>query len=433
MPARLKTVIEQFRQSDFIRHTMVMVTGTGVAQLLPVLIIPVLTRLYTPDEFGLFATFVSYFTILAIIAGARYEYAIIMPAEDRTASRLFQIAGGLSVLFGLLLFGVVFAFGTAFTDWMGVPSLSIWLWLLPLIVTAQGLFMTFSFGLNRMKAYHRIAQAKVSQSGVTAAIQILGGFWGAGLAGLIIGKVAGVCLSAFWLFASLFSKHPQFFRKESWSDLKKTAAEYKNYPKFNAPHALTNNVSNNIPVILFVTYFTETIAGLYAMAIRACYAPIQIISTAFGQVLGKKLAEIHNKNGDVRAYVKRVIGYLSLLGLIPFTLLFLAGPKVFGFILGSEWAATGDYVRILTPFVYLTFITQPLSYIPLLYDKQQKAMWIYFISLCLRLAGIFTGIWLASFYISLILYSATGVIVMLYIIYWYLAICKSKPNDGLIS
>lgn len=403
---------------------MVMVTGTGIAQMIPVLIIPIITRIYTPGEIGILATFISLFTICSIVAGGRFEYAVIMPENESEGRRLLHIAAILSLFTGLLLLLVVTLFGPAISKLLGVPALAPWLWFLPLAVTAQGLFMTFSFGLNRNKKYRDIARGKISQSGTTAFLQITGGLAGGSIAALIIGKTTGLVLSAIWLMTAMLRKTPGYFKRYSIEALKKTAVSYADFPWYNAPHALVNTLSNSMPVLLFVAFFTETIAGFYAMAIRACYVPVLIVSGAFGQVLARQLAELKQQEKDVHAYVKNTLKKLMIIGVIPFGLLFAGGPALFGFILGSEWAVTGDYVRILTPYVYLTFVSQPLSYIPLLYNEQKRALFIYLVSIILRFLGIFTGIWAGSFLLSLILYSLTGIITLVYHLFWYLDICR---------
>jgi lipopolysaccharide exporter len=427
----LTSTLKRFRSSEFIRNSAVMMTGTGIAQIIPVMLIPVLTRLYTPGEIGILAAFVSLFTIFSVIAGGRYEFGIIMPESDRSGSNLLYLSGTLSVLSGLLLAVLVLFFGDQVARAVNAPLLEPWLWLLPVTVTAQGLFMAFSFALNRNKQYRSIAAGKVSQTGTTAVLQTLGGISGWGVGGLIVGKAAGVIVSAGWLITSLLRRAPRFLEQVKPAELKKTAAEFKGYPKYNAPHALITSISSNLPVILFITFFSDAIVGFYAMAIRASYAPVQIVSAAVGQVFGKRLADKKHEGANVRAYVLKVLLHFAAIGIVPFGLLFLAGPTVFGFILGADWAVTGDYVRILIPYVYLTFITQPLSYIPLLYERQKQAFILFLFSLLLRVIAIFTGIWLDMFLVSLILYSATGVVVLLYHIYWYLSLCDTgAAGDG---
>ena len=421
----LTSTLKRFRSSEFIRNSAVMMTGTGIAQIIPVLIIPVLTRLYAPGEIGILAAFISLFTIFSVIAGGRYEFGIIMPESDRSGRNLLYLSGTLSVISGLILAFLVVFFGGPVASAVNAPLLEPWLWLLPVTVTAQGLFMAFSFALNRNKQYRSIAAGKVSQTGTTAVVQTLGGISGWGVGGLIIGKAAGVIISAGWLISAMLRRAPRFLGRVKPDELKKTAAEFISYPKYNAPHALVTSISGNLPVILFITFFTDAIAGFYAMAFRASYAPVQIVSAAVGQVFGKRLAEKKHEGANVRAYVIKVLLHFAAIGIVPFGLLFLAGPAVFGFILGADWTVTGDYVRILIPYVYLTFITQPLSYIPLLYDRQKTAFILFLISVLVRILAIFTGIWLDLFMVSLILYSATGVLILLYHIYWYLSLCDT--------
>jgi lipopolysaccharide exporter len=429
MHPRLASLIRQYRNSEFLQNSAVMMTGTGISQAIPILVIPVLTRLYAPGEIGVLATFIALFSIISVIAGGRYEFGIIMPESERKGRQLLYLSSALSLATGLILCLLIILFGAQIVTLINAPALEPWLWLLPLAVTAHGLFMAFSFGLNRNKLYQPIAVGNVAHTGSTAAIQIIGGISSWGVGGLIAGKTAGVTISAFWLIISLVRKAPGFIKRESTFRLGETAREFSNYPKYNAPHALVTSISGHMPVILFITFFTDTITGFYAMAFRACYAPVQIITSSVGQVFGKRLADKKHEGANVRAYAIRFIWIMAGIGILPFGLLFIAGPQIFGFILGAEWSVTGDYVRILTPYVYLTFIIQPLSYIPLLYEQQKKAFIIYLFSLGLRLAAIFIGIWLDAFIVSLVLYSATGVLVLLYHLFWYVSLCETGSAE----
>ncbi len=352
-----------------------------------------------------------------------------MPESDKAGSRLFQISFLLCLLTGLLVFVFVSVSGIVSSRFLDESVLGPWLWLLPVAITAQGLFMSFNFALNRYKKYQDIAIGKVSQNSTVAIVQVTGGLLGWGAGGLILGKTIGVAVSTLWLFLVALKKIPQIFIKEPFYSIKETAAEYYRYPKYNAPLAFLNSVSSNFPVILFITYFTDSIAGFYSMALRICSAPVQIISVAISQVVGKRLAEVHHENGDVRKYVIKILYYLIFIGLIPFGLLFIAGPPFFSFLLGPEWAEVGYYIRILTPYIYLNFVTQPLSYLPLLYNQQKRTLVIYSTSLILRILAIFVGIWMSAFYVSLILYSAVGIAISLYYIYWYLSICKKNTDN----
>lgn len=425
----IRNQIYRFRalfHSVFVRNIITLVSGTGVAQLIPVIIIPVLTRLFTPAEIGIYASFVAFFQIVSVISCGRYEYAIIISPYQKEADRLTLISTSLASATGLLLFLVLVILAPALSGLFGIPQLSSWSWiiLLPVAVAAHGLFLSMTFTLNRNKQYGKIGAGKIIHTGSTGLLQILAGFRAAGFTGLIFGKVAGVVLSVFYVWWHTVDNFRNGFREFSLQRIRQTVYKYRNYPFFNAPHALTTSVSSNLPVILFIAYFSEAIAGFFAMAIRACYMPIQIISIAYGQVLGKRLAEIKNDKLPIWSFVKKNASYLFLIGLIPFGILFAVSPSLFSFVLGEEWVITGEYIRIITPWVFLSFILNPLNYIPMIFNRQRKAFIIEIIYMILRLAAIVTGAMAGSVTLSLTLYTITGVLVLAYQFHWYRQLCK---------
>ena len=286
-----------------------------------------------------------------------------------------------------------------------------------------------TFTLNRNKQYGKIGAGKIIHTGSTGLLQILAGYRAAGFTGLIFGKVAGVALSVLYVWWHTVDNFRNGIREFSFLRIRQTAYKYRNYPFFNAPHALTTSVSSNLPVILFIAYFSEAIAGFFAMAIRACYMPIQIISIAYGQVLGKRLAEIKNDKLPIWSFVKKNAGYLFLIGLIPFGILFAVSPPLFSFVLGEEWVTTGEYIRIITPWVFLSFILNPLNYIPMIFNRQRKAFIIEVIYMILRLAAIITGAVAGSVALSLTLYTITGVAVLGYQFQWYRQLCKGFDEN----
>jgi len=425
----IRNQIYRFRalfHSVFVRNIVTLVSGTGVAQLIPVLIIPVLTRLFTPAEIGIYASFVALFQIVSTISCGRYEFAIIISPYQKEANRLTLISSSFAFATGILLFLLLMLLAPALSGLLGIPQLSSlsWIILLPVAVAAQGLFMSMTFTLNRNKQYGKIGAGKIVHTGSTGVLQILAGLRAAGYTGLIFSKATGVVLSVFYVWWHTIDNFRNGFREFSFKRTRQTVYKYRNYPYFNAPHALTTSVSSNLPVILFIAYFSEAVAGFFAMAIRACYMPIQIISIAYGQVLGKRLAEIKNDKLPIWPFIKKNAGYLFLIGLIPFGILFAVSPALFSFVLGEEWVTTGEYIRIITPWVFLSFILNPLNYIPMIFNRQKKAFIIEIVYMILRLAAIVTGAVSGSVILSLTLYTITGILVLTYQFLWYRQLCR---------
>mgnify|MGYP001399071774 CR=1 FL=1 len=97
---------------------MVLFKGTLIAQLIPVLLTPVLTRLYSPADFGVLELFLSVSLILGVIANGRYELAIVLPDEKKDAWNLMSLGMLISIAFTILLVLFVFLFVDQIVGWL---------------------------------------------------------------------------------------------------------------------------------------------------------------------------------------------------------------------------------------------------------------------------------------------------------------------------
>ncbi|SVD81723.1 uncharacterized protein METZ01_LOCUS434577, partial [marine metagenome] len=97
-------------RSEFSKNVLTLVTGTTIAQAIPIAISPILTRIYTPEDFGVLALFISITTILGTIANGRYELAIVLPKRDNNALELTALSIIITIGFSLLLVILVILF-----------------------------------------------------------------------------------------------------------------------------------------------------------------------------------------------------------------------------------------------------------------------------------------------------------------------------------
>ena len=94
--SRFKTLFQQIRKSEFSKNSIALLGGTVFSQLIPIGLSPVLTRLFSPTEFGVLALFVSISKIISVFITGRYEPAIVLPKEDRDGVNLMGAAFFLS-------------------------------------------------------------------------------------------------------------------------------------------------------------------------------------------------------------------------------------------------------------------------------------------------------------------------------------------------
>lgn len=407
--------------SALYKDAFTLATGTGLAQLIPILASPVLTRIFTPAEFGVLGAFAAFCTIVVSFATGRYELAILLPEEENDARHVTVLSIVITLAVSLATFLVILFFKEPLNNLMtalDAAELGNLLYWAPLGIASIGLFQIFSYKLNRHKRYSTIAGSKFSQAAGMTASQLGFGFLGMGAAGLVFGRIIGDVCSWLWGGVDLLRKKLLFPDIFSGNTFRKVAKKYENFPKVNAPHALTNASSSQLPQILLLSFFSKTINGHYNLTFKVCFAPVQLISNSVGQVFSRRVTEKYQREENIHTFTKRIAGQLALLALVPFGLLTLFAPPVFEFVFGSQWTVAGQYTQVLAPYFYLVFVVSPLVYIPNMLDRQKKAFAIEIVYLALRLAALFLGIWLADAYLAVAFYGVAGIIIQLYLLLW---------------
>ena len=166
-------------------------TGTTIAQAIPIAISPILTRIYTPEDFGIFALYISFSSIFSIIATGRYELAIMLPKKDSDAINIVVISFFMSFIISFIAFLLIVFFNQPIASFLGNKEISSWLYLIPVSVLLTGMYQSFNYWNNRHKRYKQLAFSKVVQSGTSATSNLGMGFNDFGSSGLIFSFVFG--------------------------------------------------------------------------------------------------------------------------------------------------------------------------------------------------------------------------------------------------
>lgn len=351
-------------KSEFSRSVLTLMTGTALAQALPIAIAPILTRMYSPEDFGLLALFLAMFAILSTIATGRYEMAVMAPVHESEAQSMVFLS--VLVAFGVfVLTGVpVLLFSKEIAIFLGNESIEIWLYFLPIIVFASGVYQSIDYWLNRQKKYRRMAENKLLQAGGVSLFQVILGLVSS--AGLIIGSVIG------WSLSSLFivKKSNLNFSQYDFNEIKRLAVRYKDYPLFQAPFSTLNSMSSQAPIFFITKYFDTSIVGLFSMVIKILGAPTALIAKSIGQVFFQRVSE-HAKSSPelLLEDIYRVALKLLMIAVLIFSPILFYGREIFAIVFGNDWAQAGEYAQVLVFSVVIKFIVSPLSTVFLAIDK----------------------------------------------------------------
>lgn len=376
--------------SDFSRNVLTLMTGTTLAQAIPIAISPILTRIYAPEDFGVLALYVAIASTVGIIASGRYELAIMQPKDDCCAVHIVMLALLIAFIVSLLALAVVFLFNQPIALFLGNAAIGRWLYFLPISVLLTGIYQSLNYWNNRQKQYRYLASSRVIQSAATASTQV-GLFLMTAMksGGLVVGYISGQFVGALSLLALTQRSENAFLLNLNSKEIIDNAKIYKKYPLFSSWGALLDTAAMQLPILLISKVFGAIATGHFSMTFRVLNMPMTLISGAIAQVLLQRVTFLHNESPHkLRTFIFK-ISLLLTAAAIPFCVIFIvAGEYIFSFVFGDKWAIAGNYAAILSVAVAIRFVVSPLSTVLTLDHNLKKGIcWqvIYFITLAITL------------------------------------------------
>lgn len=379
-------MLEKIKKQRFIRGIVTLASASVLGQLIMLAAMPFLTRLYTPQDFGVFAVFSALMGVVLVISSWRYELAIPLPHSHKSASRLLLLALVTNILSALASVIVVSIFRFEIAEWTDTPLLASFLWLLPVAVLTGGTYKALNYWSIRNKDYRKIAATKITQSSANVVAQTLGGLIGVGAIGLIIGQIIGQSagITRLWKGLSFRKMRGEASKKHSLALL----LRYRNFPKYDAPAATLNASSAQLPNVAMAFMFGPAAAGMYYLADRVLAVPMNIVSQAIGQVL---FSQARDDIADGYLF-KRAIGiFLTLLlfVIILCVLVFIFAEPLFALVFGEKWRVSGVFAGWLIIGLSVQFLYSPLSTILMATNGQAANLFINSIILLLKCLALY--------------------------------------------
>jgi O-antigen/teichoic acid export membrane protein len=318
-----------------------------------------LTRLYTPEQFGLFAVFSALSAIIGVAISLRYEFAVPVVKEEEDAVALVAAAMLVACLLSGALAVLLLFWSHEIAAAVGLGDQATLLWLLPPAMLLWGIGSGLSFWAIRQDLFRLNGFNRVVQFGTQAAGQLGFGLIGFGSIGLVLGYVLGYLTRFVHLALALPRLDLVRLCRPPLVRLRQVLRRHWYYPVFSASSSLLQSSCHMLPAVLVALLYGPALAGLFALSQRVVALPVRLFSDSASQVF---LGEIATADRDrlVRLFKKTTLLFLAigLLGMLP---LLLAGPWLFALIFGEEWRQAGVIVQILVPLHLARFVVRPVS------------------------------------------------------------------------
>ncbi len=414
--------------NSYLKNFATLFTGNSIGQLFPFLFAPIIARIFSPMQMGLFESFLTIVSLISIIGAARYEVALVLPENEKKSNNLLAltlIIGGIITLLSILISIFPQPIHYFFPK-NNFEHLLNYIAPMVLLTTLNNILVQW---VIRKGAYNYISIARIVQSVFQNGLYALLGFWGWGLNGLIVGLLMGNLLSNLVLLLPSWSMFK--FNLVNRADIKNVAVTYKDFPLVNSFHAFTDIVATQFLLFSLLSgNYGATQLGLFALMNRYLRAPLGLISGTVSQLYYREASSLKNNKQSLKALFNKSQGII-LLFLIPVIIVIVGwGPQLFTLYLGNQWTLSGNYARVMLPAVILNFLCSTVSSTPLIFERQKTAYLFSLIGYTMSLSSIVLCAYLKfDFSIMLWCYSIVLSIYYLALFIWYRIIINKFERD----
>ncbi|MCB9173425.1 MAG: oligosaccharide flippase family protein [Flavobacteriales bacterium] len=386
-----------FPKSDFSKNTLILISGTVVAQAIPLILHPFLRRIYTPEDFGAMAVFLSIFSMVTIVSSFRYEATIVLPKEDNDAANILGLTFIISVIFNILILLTIVLFKDSIINFIGLPiKYENFIYLLPITSFLFSFYQSLNYWLVRQKAFKASSINKIVRRAVEGTTQVTLGLLKIP-GGLFVGDFVGNFSNVISGIGQIF-KHNFSTTTITKNDIIIVLKRYIDYPKYNVVPTLLSSAASLLPFLFINKFYSTEAVGYLDLSRMILSIPLIFISATIAQVLFQQMTEKKHQLISIKKDLLNI--FYLLIGIIALEaiVLFLFGDELFKLIFGENYILSSIYSKILIFSFSVNFITSTFSSVYITFDKiKLNSIWqiTYFGSICCLL--FFTKIELIDF------------------------------------
>jgi len=361
-----------------------------MAQALAFAFSPLITRIYTPEAFGIQGVFIATVSLLWPFAALRYPMAIVVAESEAEVIGLVRlslfIAGSVSVGIAIILLSARESLLSLF----GIEEVGLLIWFLPLALFLVALQDTTDFRAARLGAFRVVGIVSALQALVVNLTRVIGGLVHPTAAALIVATSLSYGAQASMMRLGL-GRRLKSKTNERPASLCFLARKYRDFPFFRMPADMINAMSQTAPVFLLSILFSPASTGLYVLARAVVNLPLSVIGSAAGNVFYARISEIHRNKGDLLPFIlKATLAQLAIPGIATLICASIF-PQIFALIFGEAWRPAGEFSQWMALWVVCMLANIPsVRALPVI-GRQNLHLFFNIIIAVTGVAGLFAG------------------------------------------
>lgn len=383
---RNNVFINTLKEGSFTKNVLMITGGTVFAQGLSIVLSPVITRIYTPEDYGILTIYVAILGMINLLGALSYDSAIPIADDDEKAFSVLILCLSILLVVTVVLILVLNISGEYFLGLFKAEQILEYAYFIPIGFFLTGLYTVVSKWAFRKRDYRSITITKYSQSLVGNGTKISYRLVNSGSAGLILGNVLSQSAGILTLIKPHVPEFKKLMGKVNHQELIALSKRYIRFPLYTAPGLFVLSVSGQLPTIFMSSLYGANIVGLYGLARSITFLPMTVIGKSVQDVFYGEAANIGKTNpARIKDLSNKLLKKLMILGGIPMLTLVLFGPLLFSIVFGIDWEMAGVFARLLSIEVFFHFIFHPISTVFSIFEQQKKSFIIYVSKLALVL------------------------------------------------
>ncbi len=360
------------------KNILKLISGEGIGRAVGFLMTPVITRLYTPTDFGMFAVFASVCALCYPFCTLRYTLVIPLHTNEKIGINSLA-ACILILLINTFILGIAFVlFHSPILSLFSSESIDDLWYFIPLAFFLYGISEVMSYYSTRYRNFSTIAKVSVLQKTVGASAKIVFGLFRLDVTGLLIGNILAESGGLSLYLRTYWKRLKESARDVTFGKICFVLKRYINFPLYRVPSQILLKAGESIPILYFAWHFGTGTTGQISLATAMLSAPVIIVCTTVGKAFYGEIASLVRKSrGEVSALTVRIMIKLLVVSIVPFTLVVCFGPWIFRTFFGAEWVQSGTYARYLCFYLIFRFVYSPISDgIFNVFERQKLVLWL---------------------------------------------------------
>ena len=356
--------------NDFLKNTIKIMSSSSLAQLTVICITPLLTQFFSPEEFGIYAFYISVCTIFGSIANGKFDIAIMLPKKNIDSVNIFILSILISFTFSVLILIVLYLFKNLIFRNEYVVFVKLY-YVFPITIFFIGLNSSILSFFNRQTAYSEIAKNNVIKSTTNSFSSLF-----LGIKKIATGMIIGNLIS---LTVTLLVNFSYIKNKINKRDIKRTLIisnfiKYIDFIRFSTISNFFNSVSSFGITTIIILFFGPKVAGLYFLAEKIFAVPISILTSSISQVYFEKASRLFYRDKFELLKLTLKIQKNIFKILFPSLLFLCLLGEILLNILGEEWSKAGAILKFISVYILFKNIYSPISHIGDILNKQKQLL-----------------------------------------------------------